>query len=542
MKSEANKKPQAESLPWWHGAIIYQIYPRSFLDTNGDGIGDLNGITEGLEYVASLGVDAVWISPFFTSPMKDFGYDVSDYCDIDPIFGTLADFDRMIERAHALGLRIIIDQVYSHTSDAHDWFQEGRSDHTNAKADWYIWQDAKPDGGPPSNWQSVFGGPAWQWDGRRKQYYMHNFLTSQPDLNVHNPQVQDALLSVTKFWLDRGVDGFRLDAINFAMQDTRFRDNPPSGLPMEKVTRPFDMQAHTYNQSHPDIVLFLERIRMLLDQYDNRFTVAEVVGANPFAEMQAFTANNKRLNSAYNFEFLYLSELSVRAVTRSLSPWDGAPGQSWPSWAFSNHDAPRAVSRWSKGASTPQHAELYLLLLLSLRGNAFIYQGEELALPQGVIPFEALQDPEAIENWPHTLGRDGARTPIPWKAQSEFGGFSSGTPWLPLSDDQIARAIDQQDGFDGSPLQYAKRAISFRQNNPTLKLGSLEFIPAADGVLAFQRKHEGQTLICVFNLSENAVDWRPETMPDLRVLIGASIPEGPVPLTLPPLAGYIAQS
>ncbi len=222
---------------WWRGAVIYQIYPRSFRDTNGDGIGDLAGIADGLDYIAELGVDGIWISPFFTSPMKDFGYDVADYCGIDPSFGTFADFDRIIEKAHSLGLKVIIDQVYSHTSDEHAWFQESRADRTNPKADWYVWADPKPDGSPPSNWQSVFGGSAWQWDGPRKQYYLHNFLTSQPDLNVHNPDVQNALLDVARFWLARGVDGFRLDALNFSMHDPELRDNPPSGVPMELVTR-----------------------------------------------------------------------------------------------------------------------------------------------------------------------------------------------------------------------------------------------------------------------------------------------------------------
>ncbi len=250
--------------PWWRGAAIYQIYPRSFADSNGDGIGDLPGITQKLDYVASLGVDAIWLSPFFTSPMRDFGYDVADYCDVDPVFGTLADFDMLVERAHALGLKLIIDQVYSHSSDQHRWFRESRSSQTNPKADWYVWADAKADGSPPNNWQSVFGGPAWTWDARRGQYYLHNFLSEQPDLNLHNPAVQDALLDVARFWLDRGVDGFRIDAINFAMHDPQLRDNPPAPEG-DKRTRSFDYQQHIYNQSHPDIVKFIERLRGVTD-------------------------------------------------------------------------------------------------------------------------------------------------------------------------------------------------------------------------------------------------------------------------------------
>ncbi len=264
--------------PWWKGAVIYQIYPRSFADSNGDGIGDLPGITARLDHVASLGVDAIWLSPFFTSPMKDFGYDVADYRDVDPIFGTLEDFDALVARAHELGLKVVIDQVYSHTSDEHPWFTESRSSRTNARADWYVWADAKPDGSPPSNWQSVFGGPAWTWDARRGQYYLHNFLKEQPQLHVHHAEVQAELLATARFWLDRGVDGFRLDAINFMMHEPTMRDNPPAPDTGKTRTRPFDFQLKLYNQSHADIVPFLERIRATLDEYGDRFTVAEVGG------------------------------------------------------------------------------------------------------------------------------------------------------------------------------------------------------------------------------------------------------------------------
>ena len=263
----------AASTAWWRGAAIYQIYPRSFSDSNGDGIGDLPGITEKLDYVRDLGVDGIWLSPFFTSPMRDFGYDVADYCGVDPVFGTLRDFDALVERAHSLGLKVIIDQVYSHSSDQHPWFQQSRSSRDNSKADWYVWADAKPDGSPPNNWQSVFGGPSWTWDARRGQYYLHNFLPEQPDLNVHNRAVQDALLDVARFWLDRGIDGFRIDAINFAMHDPQLRDNPPAPNG-GKRTRPFDFQQHLYNQSHSDIAKFLERLRAVTNEYGDRFTLA----------------------------------------------------------------------------------------------------------------------------------------------------------------------------------------------------------------------------------------------------------------------------
>ena len=493
-------RPDAEAgAPWWKGATIYQVYPRSFRDSDGDGIGDLPGIIEGLDHIASLGVDAVWLSPFFTSPMKDYGYDVADYCGVDPMFGTMADFERLIEKAHALGLRIIIDQVYSHTSDQHPWFAESRESRTGPKADWYVWADPKADGSPPNNWQSVFGGPAWEWDGRRQQYYFHNFLVSQPDLNMHNRDVQDALLAAAKFWLDKGVDGFRLDAINFAMHDRALRDNPPSGLPMEKVTRPFDMQRHVHSMSQPEVPAFLERVRALLDGYGASFSVAEVVGADAIGEMKRFTEGETHLHSAYNFDFLYAAALSPERVRRSLSQWGGEAGEGWPSWAFSNHDAPRAVSRWAAPEDRKQAADLLLLLLLGLRGNAFIYQGEELGLPQANVPFEHLKDPEAIANWPRTLGRDGARTPFPWAADEPNAGFSTGEPWLPVDPAHERLAVDRQAQDMASSLNVARSLIRLRQSLPMLRLGSLHFLEAPEGVLAFRRAHGGSVVSCVFN-------------------------------------------
>ena len=505
--ADAAPAPQ-HALAWWRGAVIYQIYPRSFRDTNGDGIGDLAGIAQGLDYIADLGVDGIWISPFFTSPMHDFGYDVADYCGIDPSFGTFADFDHIIEKAHGLGLKVIIDQVYSHTSDEHAWFQESRADRANPKADWYVWADPKPDGSPPSNWQSVFGGSAWQWDGPRKQYYLHNFLTSQPDLNVHNPDVQDALLDVARFWLARGVDGFRLDALNFSMHDPELRDNPPSGLPLEQVTRPFDMQVKQYNQSHPDITAFLERIRQTIDEFPGRFTVAEVGGPEPLAEMKAFTEGGKRLDSAYNFDFLYAPRLTAPLVRATLSQWSGEAGEGWPSWAFSNHDAPRSVTRWARDGDQPRSARLGLMLLLSLRGNPIIYQGEELGLPQGEVAFEDLRDPEAIANWPHTLGRDGARTPMPWQANAPQAGFSSANrTWLRLDPAHTGLAADRQAPDPASTLSYTRQILALRREFPALVSGDITLIDAPDDIVAFLRSNDGETVLCAFNLGDTAIAW-----------------------------------
>ncbi len=499
---------------WWKGAAIYQIYPRSFADSNGDGVGDLPGITDRLEYVAALGVDAIWLSPFFTSPMKDFGYDVADYCNVDPLFGTLNDFDALIKRAHILGLRVTIDQVYSHTSDQHIWFMESRASQKNDKSDWYVWANAKADGCPPNNWQSVFGGPAWTWDARRQQYYMHNFLGSQPQLNVHNRDVQDALLGSARFWLERGVDGFRLDALNFSMHHPSLLDNPPADTIGHNSgalrSRPFDFQKHIYNQSHPDIPLFLERIRSLTLEYGCCFTVAEVGGADATAEMQNFTMGTNRLNSAYGFDYLHAHKLTASLVRKTIEDWPNAVGTGWPSWAFSNHDAPRAISRWASPENLDACARLCMLLLISLRGNIFIYQGEELGLSQVDIGFNDLRDPEAIANWPLTHGRDGARTPMPWKKNCSGHAFTDGKPWLPFGSDHAALAVDQQELDAVSMLNLTRQLIAFRKKHIALVCGSATVINTPEPLLVIERKHGQQHLLCIFNFGDTEITWQPE--------------------------------
>lgn len=526
--------------PWWKGAAIYQIYPRSFLDSNGDGIGDLPGITARLDYVASLGVDAIWVSPFFTSPMADFGYDVADYRGVDPIFGTLADFDALVKRAHELGLKVTIDQVYAHTSDQHAWFAESRENRTNDKADWYVWADAKPDGSPPSNWQSVFGGPAWTWDARRGQYYLHNFLSSQPQLNVHERAVQDALLDVARFWLDRGVDGFRLDALNFSMHHPSLADNPPAPDNGKPRTRPFDFQQHLYNQSHPDIVRFIERIRALCDEYGAVFTVAEVGGADAEADraMKDYTAGDARLNSAYGFDFLYAAKLTPALVEKALGTWPDAADTGWPSWAFENHDAPRALSRWTDAAHRDAFARMKAMLLASLRGNVILYQGEELGLTQVEIPFALLQDPEAIANWPLTLSRDGVRTPMPWTAQDEFGGFTAGTPWLPLGEQNIACAIDRQEDDPASLLHLTRGLLVLRKVCPALRFGSCTVLRADEKRLVMRREAAGQVVFVIVNMGSEAAEWPLEAPHNGRVLAAVN---GAEPGALPPLGAILIE-
>jgi hypothetical protein len=327
---------------WWRGAVLYQIYPRSFADSDGDGVGDLRGITARLEYVASLGVDGIWISPFFRSPMKDYGYDVSDYCDVDPVFGTLADFDDLLSRAHQLGLKVLIDQVYSHTSDEHPWFEESRSSRENPKADWYVWADAKPDGSPPNNWQAVFGGPAWQWDLNRRQYYLHNFLTEQPDLNFHCPALQDAILETARFWLDRGVDGFRLDVANFYAHDPQLRDNPARESAKPPL-RPYMFQRHVYDRSRPETLDFMRRLRAVADSYPDRMLLGEIECEDPLGRQLEYVRGTDALHTAYSF-FLLRPEPatptpSVRRCPAGPRPRAGRPGR----WATTTCPAsPRA--------------------------------------------------------------------------------------------------------------------------------------------------------------------------------------------------------
>ena len=388
----------------------------------------------------------------------------------------------------------------------------------------------------------MFGGPAWTWDSRRGQYYLHNFLSSQPDLNVHRADVQAALLDVGRFWLDRGVDGFRLDALNFSMHDPQLRDNPPAPQDGRKRTRPFDFQLHIHSQSHPDIPLFLEEIRRLTDERGGAFTVAEVGGREPLAEMKAFTSGSSRLHSAYNFDFLYADRLTAPLTRTAVGAWSGADGEGWPSWAFSNHDAPRAVSRWATPSDRDRCARLYAMALLSLRGNAFIYQGEELGLPQADVPRHLLKDPEAIANWPLTLGRDGARTPMPWIAAAAHAGFTSGEPWLPIDPRHAALAADVQENDPQSVLAFVRRMLSLRGNSAALRIGDMSFVDDAGGLLAFYRRSDGEEMLCVFNFDAAPHSWRPLGAARFSRLIevGCADERSGLPEELPPNSGYVA--
>ncbi|WP_406664688.1 alpha-glucosidase family protein [Gallaecimonas sp. GXIMD1310] len=494
-------------VPWWRGAVIYQIYPRSFQDTNGDGVGDLPGIINKLDYIASLGVDAIWISPFFKSPMADFGYDIADYRDVDPLFGTLDDFDKLLAGAHARGIKVMIDQVLSHTSVDHDWFKESRESRDNPKADWYVWADAKDDGSPPNNWMSLFGGVAWQWEPRRGQYYLHNFLTSQPDLNFHNPEVQQAALDNVQFWLDRGVDGFRLDAINFCFHDQQLRDNPAK--PKEKRVgrgfspdNPYAFQYHWYNNTQPENLPFLERLRALTDQYPGATTLGEISAEDSLATTAEYTEAG-RLHMGYSFELL-VDDFSAEYIRNTVQGLEDKMTHGWPCWAISNHDVKRAVSRWG-GEQAPAHmANMLSAMVCSLRGSVCVYQGEELGLAEAEVAFEDLQDPYGITFWPEYKGRDGCRTPMPWQ-NSEHGGFSDTRPWLPVPAAHLPKAVAEQENSDNSVLNGFRRFMAWRKNQPALLTGDIHFLNTPEPVLAFTRALDGQQILVAFNLSDQPV-------------------------------------
>ncbi|EWH12335.1 alpha amylase [Catenovulum agarivorans DS-2] len=503
------------NLDWWRGAIIYQVYPRSFMDSNHDGIGDIPGINQKLDYIASLGVDAIWVSPCFKSPMKDFGYDISDYRAIDPIFGDLGDFEQLIEQAHARGIKVMIDQVLSHTSDQHAWFNQSRQSQDNDKADWYVWADPKPCGAPPNNWLSIFGGPAWQWDSRRRQYYLHNFLDSQPDLNFHNPQVQQAVLDNIEFWLKKGVDGLRLDAITFCFHDQLLRDNPAKPE-NERAGRgfsednPYAYQYHYYNNDRPENIVFIERLRALLNRYPGSVSLGEVASEDSLATMAEYTKGDSRLHMTYSFELL-TKDYSVDYIRSTVETLENALGDGWPCWAVGNHDVERVVSRWGQSRDAfeqKQFAKMVTAMVCSLRGSVCLYQGEELGLVEAEVAYEDLQDPYGIEFWPTFKGRDGCRTPMPWSHQAINAGFSNGKPWLPVDSTHAEHSVDLQEQNPDSVLNTYRAFMAWRSQSQVLKSGEIEFIDLHSDVLAFYRYDpiSAERILCCFNLSNQALD------------------------------------
>jgi len=523
---------------WWRGAVIYQIYPRSFLDSNGDGIGDLPGITARLEHVASLHADAIWLAPFFKSPQRDFGYDVAHYTEVDPIFGTLNDFDALLQRAHALGLKVLIDQVWSHTSDRHQWFLESRASRTNTKADWFVWADPSPDGTPPNNWLSVFGGAAWSWEPRRRQYYLHHFLAHQPALNLHNPAVMDALLETGEFWLRRGVDGFRLDAIDFLLHDKSLRSNLPAPWPEVMPAKLFGLQRHVHDMLQPETIGLLGRIRGLLDRYPGTVALGEVSSQPGASErVMSYTEGTDRLHMAYSLRPLR-GGFDWATVTTLLREVAQAGEDGWSCWSFSNHDVERAISRWNphpEKAPDPAFARLLMALLLSLRGSVCLYQGEELGLTEAELAEQDLRDPFGISYWPEFRGRDGSRTPIPWRANARHGGFTDAdAPWLPIPAAHCAQAIDVQEADPDSLLAAFRSFLCWRRKIPALVAGALRPLDFPEPLVGFVRVLDRQHVLAVFNLSDQPVLVNLSRFDDVCPLSGggssADIVEGDVML------------
>ncbi|MBX7200740.1 MAG: DUF3459 domain-containing protein [Rhodospirillaceae bacterium] len=492
--------------PWWQRATVYQIYPRSFQDSNGDGIGDLAGVTQRLDYLVWLGIDAIWLSPFYPSPMADFGYDVADYCDVDPVFGTLADFDRLVSEAHARGLKVIVDFVPNHTSEAHPWFVESRGNRGNPKRDWFVWRDPAPDGGPPTNWLSEFGGPAWTKDAATGQYYYHAYLPQQPDLNWRNPAVRAAMQDALRFWLERGVDGFRLDTIHHLFEDEGLRDNPPNPFFKDGMapTLRFD-RVHQVDQ--PEVQDVLREWRALMDSYAGtdgsraRILIGEAY--LPLEKIMAYygDAQEKGMSGVhlpFNFQLIgapwdagVLADLISRY--ESLLP----PG-GWPNWVLGNHDRSRVASRFG-----PEAAPLAAMLLLTLRGTPTLYYGDELGLTDVPVPPEMIQDPWEKRVPGFGLGRDPVRSPMPWDTGAG-AGFTTGTPWLPLNADHATRNVAAMRAEKSNLLHLTRDLLALRKIEPALHDGAYGPIESRGGILIYERVHGARRLLVVLNMSAAA--------------------------------------
>ncbi len=494
---------------WWRDGIIYQIYPRSFADSNNDGLGDLSGITGKLDYLADLGVDALWLSPIYPSPDKDFGYDVSDYVDIDPRFGSLADFDRLLSEAHDHGIRIILDLVLNHTSDLHSWFLESRSSRDNPKADWYIWSPPRGEekgsgkkAGPPNNWQSVFGGPAWTYVPERNQYYYHMFDPGQPDLNWRNPQVRRAVLDSVRFWLDRGVDGFRLDVFNVYFKDEQLRSNPPTLG--ERPYRSFNRQLHIYDCDRPEMVDLLQELRALLDAYPERYAVGETFYATKDKLMRY--CGTDRLHAAFNFEFTW-NKFDPAKYARSILEWEGLYAQYgvWPNYVLGNHDVPRMASRHAKGE---EDARLKVLMgmLLTLRGTPYLYYGEEIGMRNISLRRDQIMDPPGKKFWPFYKGRDGYRSPMQWD-DSPHAGFSSAKPWLPVHPDYRNRNVENQLKDPDSLLNFTRQLIELRHKKATLQHGDFNLLTVQPtNALSYVRSTPEETILVALNFKDRPVN------------------------------------
>ncbi|HEX6866232.1 MAG TPA: alpha-glucosidase [Caulobacteraceae bacterium] len=484
---------------WWRGAVVYHVYVRSFFDSNGDGQGDLPGVEAKLDYIKSLGVDAVWLSPIHPSPNRDWGYDVADYEAIQHDYGTLADFERLLAAAHAKGLKVILDEVLAHTSDEHAWFRD--SMRRGDKADWYVWADPGEDGTAPNNWLSAFGGPAWAYQPARRQHYHHKFLRQQPKLNWRNPDARAAALGVLDFWLAKGVDGFRLDVANAYLHDAALTDNP--AIPVAERTRwhwshAANLQAHFHDSNLEENVEALDAVRRVVERYDERFVFGEF--SEEAGRCGGFAASDQGLHAGYSFPLLIANKLGPDFIRRHFSELD-QHADHWPCISFSNHDVPRTLTRFGGKDAPPELARMMLALLFCLRGTTLLYQGEELGLPEADLTREQLRDPVGDLYWPVHKGRDGCRTPMPWSGAPSHG-FTTGTPWLPAAPEHAGLTVEAQEADPESTLALARQLIALRRNTPALRLGDIRFRDAPTPVLAFERDN----ILCAFNMSGEAAE------------------------------------
>ena len=488
--------PPIESHLWWQRGVIYEIYPRSFADADGDGEGDLAGIRSRLDYLTWLGIDAIWITPFYPSPMVDGGYDVADYCNVDPRFGTLADFDALVADVHARGLKILCDFVPNHTSDQHPWFVESRSSRDNPKRDWYIWRDPAPDGGPPNNWRSEFGGSAWQYDEATGQYYHHAFAAAQPDLNWRNPEVRRAMHDVLRFWLDRGVDGFRVDVMWHVVKDAELRDNPVNPDFVEGRDPDYRRVVPAYSADQPEVHDVVAEMRAVLDEYDERVLIGEIY--LPVDRLVAYYGRPDRPGAHMPFNFnLIGAPWDARELELLIDHFEGSlPDDAWPNWVLGNHDQPRIATRLGQ-----EQARVAAVLLLTLRGTPTLYYGDELGLENVDIPRDLIDDVRELNEPGHGFGRDPQRTPMPWESTPPGGGFTTGQPWLPLGEANLARSVAAQRDDPRSMLTLYRRLLGLRRSEPALAVGAYRPVPATGSVLAYRRSHDDREMLVVLNLA-----------------------------------------
>jgi alpha-glucosidase len=502
-----------QDLKWWQRGVIYQIYPRSFQDSDGDGIGDLPGIIRRLDHVVTLGIDAIWISPIYPSPMADFGYDVTDYCNVAGVFGSLADFDRLVAEAHRRGLRLILDFVPNHTSNSHPWFIESRSSRANPKRDWYIWRDAGGEGALPNNWLSRFGGPAWEWDGRTNQYYYHSFLKEQPDLNWRNPAVKQAMYDVLRFWLDRGVDGFRVDVLWLLIKDDQFRDNPvnPGYVPGESS---HDRLLPFYTANRPEVHAIVAEMRSVTDTYPDRVLIGEIY--LPIEQLVTYYGHDlKGAHLPFNFQLLQTA-WNAASIAQVMEEYEAAlPHGAWPNWVLGNHDKERIASKIGSA-----QARVAAMLLLTLRGTPTIYYGEEIGMKDVPIAPEQVQDPAEKSEPGLGLGRDPERTPMPWDG-SLLAGFTSGEPWLPLGADHARVNVEALRESRRSILNLYRRLIDLRRDKPVLTHGSIDAVTVQGNILRYERRQGDQRLVIALNLAHERA--RVLSLPSGRLLLSTDL-------------------